>query len=306
MPWEIIPKMMKKSIEIFEEKKDYLDSINVFPVPDGDTGINMYLTLKEIVKRVNEIDKDDKEGITEAISQGAFIGAKGNSGTILSQFLRGWIHELNTSEHITPESFAKALEAGKKKAYRAMMDPKEGTMLTVFRFIADHAQKLHSVSWSTFIHEIFEVSQEATLKTREMMDVLQDGGVVDSGALGVVYVLQGWALTIEEHVSKVMVQEEIISGLEGLKSHIDLEEVETSTDNRYCTEALIKTSSPIDKLRQDFSERGSYFMLTSEGELAKLHIHTDKPHEIIRDFGKNGRLHFVKIDDMISQAHYFR
>ncbi len=306
LPWKLLSEMMVRSFEIFGEKKDYLDSINVFPVPDGDTGINMYLTLRAIVERINNLEKHQKDDVCEAISQGAFMGAKGNSGTILSQFLRGWVRSLLKYGEITPETFAKALDEGRKKAYDAVMDPKEGTMLTVFRLVAAHALKNCSLPWSSFIHEIFEVSQEATLKTREMMDVLKEGEVVDSGALGIVYIFQGWAITIEEHVTNSIATEDIISGLEGLESHVDLQNVEEGTEHRYCTEALIKTTYPIEELRTEFHRRGSFFMISSEGDMAKMHIHTNQPHEVIRDFKEKGSIQFVKIDDMVSQAKFFR
>lgn len=298
--------MMQKSLEIFDRKKDYLDSINVFPVPDGDTGINMYLTLKTIVEKLKGEPKEDVEGICEAISQGAFMGAKGNSGTILSQFIRGWINSLKKSGEITQRSFADALDAGKRKAYSAVMNPKEGTMLTVFRMVSEHANEISDKPWLDFIHEIFEVSQEATLKTREMMDVLSEGGVVDSGALGVVYILQGWAATIEEHVSSETVNEEIISGLEGLETHVDLDQVDEETGHRYCTEALIKSQTSVNELKDQFADQGTYFMLTESGGLVKLHIHTDSPIAVIRNFASYGTIEHVKVDDMISQAHYFR
>ncbi len=300
---KILKDMMYLSFKIIEEKKDYLDSINVFPVPDGDTGINMYLTLKSVCNQLDKVKLVNKNTVCQAIIDGSFIGAKGNSGTILSQYLNGFANSLKNSREITPISFAEALKKGTEKAYDSVFNPKEGTMLTAFKKVSEKAQVVLDLPWSEFMHELFKTAQQATLETREMLEALKKGGVVDSGAMGFVYIFQGWTVTIEEAVNHNQHEETLISGLEGLKSHIDLQEVTNDTKFRYCTEALIEISQDFNNnVKDHFKAFGEYLMITRDNSLLKLHIHTDEPSKVLNEFANFGRVKSIKVDDMVSQA----
>ncbi len=303
----VLKKMMAASYLLLKEKQDYLDSINVFPVPDGDTGINMLLTMKTIVDEMEKVPQNGRlEDYCSAISKGAFKGAKGNSGTILSQFLIGFVNELKAQTKIDQFTFANALTKGSKKAYSAVEHPKEGTMLTIFRAMSETATKIiqtnPSSDWKVFVQEIFNNAQKTTLETIDMMKELKEGGVVDSGALGVVYMFQGWAMVIEEEsgfTDGLVVSKD----LEGLHSQVDTSKVEADLVFRYCTEALVKGAKISEnEARKIFSEFGDFLLIMQEADMIKIHVHTDRPVQTIQEAERFGAVDAIKIDDMLSQS----
>ena len=174
------------SAKLLEVNKASIDALNVFPVPDGDTGTNMSLTFQSAVKELINCQSNKIEDITEAVSKGALRGARGNSGVILSQVLRGFCSTLRKAEEIDTKLFAQALMAGAEVAYGAVSKPKEGTMLTVARMVAEHAQSIRSKckDFETFLPELITAGNNAVELTPSLLPVLKKAGVVDAGEIG--------------------------------------------------------------------------------------------------------------------------
>ena len=193
----LLKDMMVLSEKYIEAEKENINDINVFPIPDGDTGSNMFYTIQAIVKEViNMGDGDGNDEIFQAISKGSFVGAKGNSGVIYSQFLIGVVEYLEKIQIITPLTFAKALEEGTEFAYDAVLNPTEGTILTVMKRTSDKAIEITSerkdVDWIEFIDLLVEESKQCLEETTEMLDILKEANVVDAGAKGFVHILESW------------------------------------------------------------------------------------------------------------------
>ena len=188
--------MMLKSEKCIADEKENINAINVFPIPDGDTGSNMFFTLQAIVNEVRGVDDGDGEGIFQAISKGSFIGAKGNSGVIYSQFLIGVVEYLEKARLVTPSTFTEALKDGTQFAYESVLNPTEGTILTVMKSVTDKAIELMEITpeinWKEFIDALVTAGEESLQQTMEMLDVLKEAGVVDAGAKGFVHILESW------------------------------------------------------------------------------------------------------------------
>lgn len=193
----LLKNMMELSEQYIEAEKENINDINVFPIPDGDTGSNMYYTIQAIVKEVhNMCDSNGNNAIFQAISKGSFVGAKGNSGVIYSQFLIGVVEYLEKNQIITPLTFAKALEEGTEFAYDAVLNPTEGTILTVMKRTSDKAIEItleqQDIDWIEFIDLLVEESKQCLEETKEMLEILKEADVVDAGAKGFVHVLESW------------------------------------------------------------------------------------------------------------------
>ncbi len=192
----IFKDMMIKSVEHIGIEKENINAINVFPIPDGDTGSNFYYTLQAIVKELAVITEGNCDQIFQAISKGSFVGAKGNSGVIYSQFLIGVVDYLDEADSITPITFTEALKEGTEFAYESVLNPTEGTILTVMKAITEKSNELISenpdIDWIEYINKIVEASNITLAQTKEMLDVLKEANVVDAGALGFVHILESW------------------------------------------------------------------------------------------------------------------
>ncbi|UJG44109.1 MAG: DAK2 domain-containing protein [Candidatus Heimdallarchaeum endolithica] len=196
---KLIKKMMAESEKKIRVEKESINAINVFPVPDGDTGANMYFTIKKIVEEVQNVT--DEEKILSAINRGAFLGAKGNSGVIYSQFLIGVVESLEEQQKITISSFSKGFAQGVEYAYDAVMNPVEGTILTVIRKVSEKAAEIadrnEEIGWIEFFDALIETAYKALKETQDQLEVLKDAGVVDAGAKGFVHILESWRKALE-------------------------------------------------------------------------------------------------------------
>jgi len=192
----LFKKMMIKSEKHIALEKENINAINVFPIPDGDTGSNIFFTLQAIVKEVNAVAEGNGDKIFPAISKGSFVGAKGNSGVIYSQFLIGVVEHLDQAESITPIIFTEALKEGTEFAYDSVMNPTEGTILTVMKAVTDKAVELiaenPAIDWIEYINKLVDASNITLKQTKEMLDVLKEANVVDAGAKGFVHILESW------------------------------------------------------------------------------------------------------------------
>lgn len=191
-----LKEFMRKSEEKINQERENINAINVFPIPDGDTGSNMFYTIKAIVNEVNNTNDTDAEAIFQAISKGAFVGAKGNSGVIYSQFLIGIVEYLENKDVITPTDFAEALAEGTEMAYDAVLNPTEGTILTVMKRVTEVAKevtaKSPNIDWLEFMNILVKTGKECLEQTKDMLDVLKENNVVDAGAKGFVHILESW------------------------------------------------------------------------------------------------------------------
>jgi len=194
--------MMLKSEQYISDEKENINAINVFPIPDGDTGSNMFFTLQAIVNEVKLVEDGNGDSIFQAISKGSFIGAKGNSGVIYSQFLIGVVEYLEKAGLVTPTTFTEALKDGTQFAYESVLNPTEGTILTVMKSVTEKAIELieqnPEINWIEFIDALVKEGNESLEQTMEMLDVLKEAGVVDAGAKGFVHILESWRDIIKE------------------------------------------------------------------------------------------------------------
>lgn len=298
-------KMIMLGAGLLEQNKKVVDALNVFPVPDGDTGTNMFLTLKSAVSEVNKITENDLPTLSEALSKGALRGARGNSGVITSQILKGFCSVIGQSKEITTKQFAKALQEGSNIAYKAVTQPKEGTILTVIRVIAEQATQIakHYNDFHTFLPLVLEQGEIILNQTTEMLPVLKKAGVVDSGGKGLLVILNGFYKGLigeelegidEEQFAPAKTMDEVLPDLH------DLGEIKFG----YCTEYVIihlnkkTTTADIDKLREKLMGIGDSVICIGDLQLVKVHVHTNEPNLALAFALELGELHSLKIENM--------
>ena len=302
-------KMVIAAANLLEENRAYVDSLNVFPVPDGDTGTNMNLTFKSATKEVNECMNNNFDSLGEAIARGALRGARGNSGVILSQILKGMSSVFVQCQELKTKDFAKALKEGAEVAYKAVTKPKEGTILTVIRVMAEHAQsscKKHS-DFETFLKDVLDKGEEILLQTPEMLPVLKKAGVVDSGGRGLLVIFTGFYKAIMNDDSISFDYINAAAAYEKDKEFhanlVDLAEIQFG----YCTEYMIvnmhkkTTQSDIDKLRERLVELGDSVICIGDLSLVKVHVHSNEPNKALGYALELGEITNVKIENMLEQ-----
>ena len=298
-----------KQLEINRAK---VDALNVFPVPDGDTGTNMSLTMQSCVKELTACQSSAFPEVCDSISKGALKGARGNSGVILSQILKGMCSVIRKAEkEVDPKTFAKAFEAGAKVAYGAVSVPKEGTILTVIRMMSEYAVKIASKKKNveTFLEDVIKEGDRALDLTPEMLPVLKKAGVVDSGGVGLMVIIKGFlsALTGEEvadsYTDNVEVGEDGDFGDNSAILDMDIGDIQYA----YCTEFFIinlkksTTLSAIDRLREKLMAIGDSVICIGDLELVKVHVHTNQPGKALTYALELGELERPKIENMLEQ-----
>ena len=299
-----------KQLEINRAK---VDALNVFPVPDGDTGTNMSLTMQSCVKELTACQSSAFTEVCDSISRGALKGARGNSGVILSQILKGMCTVIRKQEkEIDPKTFAKALEQGTKVAYGAVSVPKEGTILTVIRLMSEHAVKVASKkkTFEEFFAETIAAGDKALASTPDLLPVLKKAGVVDSGGVGLMTIIKGFAAELTgEEVAETVMEVEAPQGDDsefGDNSAIltmDIGDIQYA----YCTEFFIinmkksTTLSAIDRLREKLMAIGDSVICIGDLELVKVHVHTNQPGKALTYALELGELERPKIENMLEQ-----
>lgn len=308
-------KMVVSGARMLEINRAKVDSLNVFPVPDGDTGTNMSLTLQSAVKEMNGCSSNRFQEICDAVSKGALKGARGNSGVISSQIFRGICSVLkDTKETFDTKNFAKALEEGTKVAYSAVSIPKEGTILTVVRLMSESASKLASKhkDFVEYFNALIAVGDEALAQTPELLPVLKKAGVVDSGGVGLMMIMRGFLAAIsgedigtdsiptEAQTSK---NEDTVFGDNSDIINLDLGDIEFA----YCTEFFIihlkqmTTLADIDKLKEKLMSIGDSVICIGDLELVKVHVHTNTPGVALTYALELGELDRLKIENMLEE-----
>lgn len=299
--------MVAAGAALLERNRDAVDALNVFPVPDGDTGTNMSLTMMSSIKEANGKECRLASEAAEAIAKGALKGARGNSGVITSQLYRGFARSLEGVDKITPTQFAQALKAGADTAYKAVMKPKEGTILTVARVIAEDALRQVALSPDDFdaLFNVILASGEAILrKTQEMLPALTQAGVVDAGGRGLLIIYMGYAAALRgEEIESTNVSFD--SALAG--GFFDDHEVVGDIQFAYCTEFLVQylkaqvTDDDVDSFRRRLNRIGDCVLVVGDLSLVKVHVHTNAPGKALQYALELGELANLKIENMVEQ-----
>lgn len=305
----MLRKMIVAGAKLLEMNRAVIDALNVFPVPDGDTGTNMSLTIQSAVKELNACKSNNLPDLADAISKGALRGARGNSGVILSQVFRGICGVLKDSQTIDTKAFAKAMKSATEVAYSAVSKPKEGTMLTVIRMMSEHAQSVHSKhkDFETFFPEILNKGKEALDLTPELLPVLKKAGVVDSGGKGLLTVFTGmYKAIIGEEIEGVTEDAPSAPKEETPMEHADLLSL-GEIEFAYCTEFFIihlkkrTTIADIDKLREKLMAIGDSVICIGDLEFVKVHVHTNTPGVALSYALQLGELDRIKIENMLEE-----
>ncbi len=308
----MLRKMVISGANYLEENKEYVNSLNVFPVPDGDTGTNMSLTMKSSVKELNMCANNDMETVCDAISKGALKGARGNSGVILSQIFKGFVTYFTNMKEIKTIDFANALIEGANVAYKAVTKPKEGTILTVIRAMADSSIKIakKESEFEPFLKQVIDIGEEALAMTPELLPVLKKAGVVDAGGRGLLIIFNGFLKIVsgDESVLKLQSDSDKVGG-EIRMTDSELVDYNSLADIEfaYCTEFFIininkkTTVADIDKLRETLMTLGDSVICIGDLNLIKVHVHTNQPGLALTHALKLGELNGVKIENMLEQ-----
>ena len=283
-----------------ENNKQKVNDLNVFPVPDGDTGTNMSLTMQFAVKEVAKSGAKNIGDVTTACSSGALMGARGNSGVILSQLLRGFSKACLGKESLNIPLAAEAMVSASKMAYKAVMKPTEGTILTVAREMSEYAEA-HANDYTdgvAFFEDVIQKGKEALAKTPELLPVLKEAGVVDSGGTGLIYVCEG-----------------VLAAMKGQPVELDSEQkeekaaafdemVNSEITFSYCTEFLVRTDGAasykkfiVDKLMKI----GDSLVVIEDGDIIKIHVHTNEPWNAMKTVSACGTFVKIKIENMREQ-----
>ena len=307
----MLKEMFLTGAALLEKNRAYIDSLNVFPVPDGDTGTNMSMTMQSAVKEIQNCKGTNVSDIAAAASLGALKGARGNSGVILSQILRGFARALSGKEEMAPENFAAALMTGTEAAYKAVMKPKEGTMLTVARMMAEAVTKEANEGANLYklIDVMIDEGERALRLTPELLPVLKEAGVVDSGGKGLVTILRGFKMVIDgEDVDEYVLapQMQDTAGITGGEEGADLEALD-DIEFGYCTEFFIIhldesfSEADLDKLREKLMKIGDSVVVAYDSDFIKIHVHSNCPGKILQLALRLGEIDRIKIENMREQ-----
>ena len=298
---EMLAKMFLAGAGNIEAKKEFINELNVFPVPDGDTGTNMSLTIMAAAKEVSALEKLNMKDLAKAISSGSLRGARGNSGVILSQLFRGFAKAIKEVKEIDCLILANALDKAKETAYKAVMKPKEGTILTVARGIADKGWELaeETDDLEVFIPEIIKHAEHVLSKTPDMLPVLKEAGVVDSGGQGLLEVLKG---AYDAFLGKEIDYSAIASSTGAAVTKVSAEAA-TEIKFGYCTEFIIMAEREFteedEKTFKAYLESiGDSIVCVADDEIVKVHVHTNDPGLAIQKALTYGQLSRMKIDNM--------
>jgi len=303
---KLLSKMFLTGAKNLESKKEYINELNVFPVPDGDTGTNMTLTIMSAAKDVNSLDELSMENLCKAISSGSLRGARGNSGVILSQLLRGFTKVVKEYEEIDVAVISAGFDKAVETAYKAVMKPKEGTILTVAKGAAEKANELFEngeEDLDVFFRGVLDYANEVLLKTPEMLPVLKEAGVVDSGGQGLIEVLQGaYDAFCGKEIEFTMDQATSQKAGETRKLNMEVQ-ADMEIKFGYCTEFIIMLNKTFNvKHEMDFKDYlesiGDSIVVVADDEIVKVHVHTNDPGLAIQRALKYGSLSNMKIDNM--------
>ena len=304
----LMAKMFLAGAKNLEAKKEWINELNVFPVPDGDTGTNMSMTIMAAAKEVSALENPNMKTLGKAISSGSLRGARGNSGVILSQLLRGFTKGISEYEELDVLILSEALQKAVDTAYKAVMKPKEGTILTVAKAGAHRGMELAEETDNVlyFVEEVIKAADRMLQKTPDMLPVLKQAGVVDSGGQGLVEVLKGgYDALCGKEIDYTIEGAPAVSGVTKITP-----QAEADIKFGYCTEFIIMLNQPMtDKQEMDFKAYlesiGDSIVVVADDEITKVHVHTNDPGLAIQRALTYGALSRMKIDNMraVSYTH---
>ncbi len=297
--------MVQLGAHHLSQNADYVDSLNVFPVPDGDTGTNMNLSMTSGAKEVANNVTENIGAVSQALSKGLLMGARGNSGVILSQLFRGFGKAVEKEETLTTKTFANALNYGVQTAYKAVMKPAEGTILTVARLAGEKAVEVAETEDDIIVlmEEVLAAAKVALDKTPDLLPVLKEVGVVDSGGQGLVFVYEGFVASLkgEELPAKI---ESSLDDLVNAEHHRVQDFMDTSAIvYGYCTEFMVRFEEdkrPFneEQFREEMSKFGDSLLVIADDEVVKIHVHSETPGDVISYGHQYGSLVKIKVDNM--------
>lgn len=298
---DVLAKMFLAGAQNIEAKKDYINELNVFPVPDGDTGTNMSMTIMSAAKEVTALNNPEMKDLAKAISSGSLRGARGNSGVILSQLLRGFTKAIKEEKEIDVLALAAACQRARDTAYKAVMKPKEGTILTVASGIATKAAEMaeETDDLEVFIPAVIEYAEEVLNKTPEMLPVLKEAGVVDSGGQGLLEVIKGG---YDAFLGKEIDYSSIKPSTSVTVNKVNAEDT-ADIKFGYCTEFIILTEKEFTEedeheFKKFLSSIGDSIVCVADDDVVKIHVHTNDPGLAIQKALTYGQLSKMKVDNM--------
>ena len=280
-----------------QNNKDLVDKLNVFPVPDGDTGTNMSLTISYAIKELAKVQNDNVTDIGKALSKGSLMGARGNSGVILSQIIRGIAKSVEGKENLNVVDLANAFKNGSDTAYKAVIKPIEGTILTVVRESGEYAEKIaqEDMDMIEFLELVVEKANESLNKTPELLKALKEAGVVDSGGKGLVFIYEGMLSSLKGN------NIELVEGGISSDTNVSVEQNISTEDIKYqyCTEFILETNKVDDlTVRERFMKYGDSLAVVGDEGVIKVHVHTNDPGLAIQEALSYGQLLTIKVENM--------
>lgn len=303
-------KMVEGGVAALDLNRATIDELNVFPVPDGDTGTNMSLTINSALRGLNESSGTKLSELALDFSKGALRGARGNSGVITSQIMKGFAVALSEKEEMTAKDFAESLKQGTEIAYGAVTKPKEGTILTVVRIMAETAisiTKKKTLEIEDFLQQILDSGEEILAQTPEMLPVLKKAGVVDAGGKGLLTIFYGFLSALKgEKIELKQEPQKVKPAVENVSEDFYDNDYENITF-AYCTEYFITniksktTLSDIDTLRDSLMQIGDCVLVIGDLDLIKVHVHTNSPDKALKYALNLGELDSLKIENMLQQ-----
>ena len=281
-----------------QNHKELVDKLNVFPVPDGDTGTNMSLTISYAMKELAKVENDSITEIGKSLSKGSLMGARGNSGVILSQIIRGFSKSIEGKEQISTEDLAKAFKNGSDTAYKAVIKPIEGTILTVVRESGEYAIKAAKKEKDLlkFLEMVIDEANKSLERTPELLKNLKEAGVVDSGGKGVVLIYEGMYEALKGNPIKAKdLNDSNVSEVKQAGTSINTEDIKFC----YCTEFILESNSISDtEIRDIMLKYGDSLAVVGDEGIIKVHVHTNDPGLVLQDALKHGQLVTIKIENM--------
>lgn len=294
---ELLAKMFRQAAVTLNQNRALVDSLNVFPVPDGDTGTNMSLTMNAAMTEIEKASTDHAGAVAKAMSKGSLMGARGNSGVILSQIFRGFSKGCQDKEVLTSIDLAHAMKEASDTAYKAVMKPVEGTILTVIRKTGELALEYteHEVSVHELLSVLIQRAEETLERTPDYLPVLKQAGVVDAGGKGLVFILKGF-------MDAILGVESTYAAEDIKADHVQAELSPEDINFTYCTEFILKSNlDDVSYLRSSVEKMGDSMVFVQDEDLVKIHVHTDNPGIALEAALKYGDLITIKIENMRQQ-----
>ena len=292
---ENVRTLARGALDSLERNRQRIDDLNVYPVPDGDTGTNLTLTARSVVEQLEQTSTEDRRGLVKEVTRAALMGARGNSGVILSQIIRGAAEVLGRPGQVDARTVAQAFQAARDAAYRAVREPVEGTMLSVIRELAEESEGFEGGDVADLLHRLVQRGEEAVARTPEQLDVLREAGVVDAGGAGLLEIVRGLAATVAgEPIPEAPDEREELT-LDAL--HQELSKF------RYCTTFMVEGDElDADAIEAELERLGDSLLVVGDSEALKVHVHTDEPGRALAIGTRLGVIDRVEIANMHVQT----